>query len=46
MGWSKMECPGGAEIAGTHLFCGICVLIMGFLGFCNGLWDVVPCVYP
>jgi hypothetical protein len=28
-GWSKMEHPGGAEIAGSHLFCGI----FGLLGF-------------
>jgi hypothetical protein len=34
-GWSKMEHPGGAEIAGSHLFCGpnmgfIRVYVMGY----------------
>jgi hypothetical protein len=39
-----MELPGGAEIAGSHLFCGpnkgfIRVFVLGF-------WDVDPWVYP
>jgi hypothetical protein len=28
-GWSKMECPGEVEIAGSRPFCGI----FGLLGF-------------
>jgi hypothetical protein len=32
-GWSKMECPGGAEIAGSHLFCRLVDPTKGLLGF-------------
>jgi hypothetical protein len=33
IGWSKMECPSGAEIAGSHLFCGLVDPTKGLLGF-------------
>jgi hypothetical protein len=33
IGWSKMEHPGGAEIAGSHLFCRLVDPTKGLLGF-------------
>jgi hypothetical protein len=32
-GWSKMKRLGGAEIAGSHLFCGLVDPARGLLGF-------------
>jgi hypothetical protein len=46
LGWLKMECPGGVEIMGSHLFCRLVDPAKGLLGLCNGLWDVGPWVYP
>jgi hypothetical protein len=31
--WSKMECPGEAEIVGSHSFCGLVDPAKGLLGF-------------
>jgi hypothetical protein len=44
MRWMKMEHPGEAEIAGSHLFCGPS---KGFIRvFVLGFWDVGSWVYP
>jgi hypothetical protein len=41
-----MEHHGGAEIADLTCFAGYVDPTRGSLGFCNGLWDVGPWVYP
>jgi hypothetical protein len=35
-GWSKMECPGRAEIMGSHLFCGLVDPTKGFRVYVTG----------
>jgi hypothetical protein len=41
-----MERHGGDEIVDLTFFAGYVDPTRGSLGFCNGLWDVGPWVYP